>query len=214
MKTVYDLPDALDDTYARKKDLIIWYMDVYLPYAVGVENYGPTVRYWKLPINAMDVNGEKKPICSRQGEAMGLLVYHNCLPKWEHIVPEKAKDCDWKAPDYDKEDERTHKWHVTEWSDGKSGQVPGGGWKPDAYVEFNNYNKHVRKFRKDDKANKWAKLKEGLRLIRAANEITSSKYTKKRNRSGKAKPAAPTYVDIEEMSDDYSVHSECSVAEV
>ena len=62
--------------------------------------------------------------------------------------------------------------------------------------------------------NKWAKLKEGLRLIRAANEITSSKYTKKRNRSGKAKPAAPTYVDIEEMSDDYSVHSECSVAEV
>lgn len=215
IKNVYNLPeDEEDATYNYKKDLLIWYMDVYLPYAVGVENYGPTVRYWKLPISSMEVDGVRKPLCPRQGEAMGMLLYHNCLPKWTHICPEKAKDWEWKAPDYVKDDPETHKYHITEWSDGKSGQVTGGGWKPDAYVQFNVYNQHIRKIRKDDKANGWAKLRQGLKLMRNEHGITTKKYSKKRGRSTKPTREAPVYVDIEEMSDEYSVHSDVSTGDL
>lgn len=214
MKNVYDLPDEADDTYQAKKELLIWYLDVYLPYAVGVENYGPTVRYWKLPIQSMEIDGVKKPVCPRQGEAFGLLVYHNCLPKWQHICPEKAKDWEWKAPEFDKHNPETHKYYITEWSDGKSGQVPGGGWKPAAYVQFNEYQKHVRNFRKADKEAKWAKLKAGLMLLRAEHNIISKKYSKKRSRNAKPKAPAPLYVDIADMSDAMSVNSECSIVSV
>lgn len=210
MREVYQLPEETDPTYDYKKSLLLWYTDHYLPVAAGLEYYGPTIRYYKMAIEATKVEGVKTHLVTKESEAMGLLMYENCLEKWKEIVDMKSKDPDWKVPDWNKEDEDTWKYHKTQWSDGKSGQVAGGGWKPAAYTAFNKYIGHFKKFRAEDKKNKWVIHKLCLQMMREANEITATVYSKKRSRSKKDAAPAPIYDDIEELSDDFSVHSEGS----
>ena len=40
------------------------------------------------------------------------------------------------------------KYYIMKWSDGKTGQVQGGGWKDEAYDRYTFYQQHVVDFRK------------------------------------------------------------------
>ena len=217
MKNVHDLPPDTDAKYEEKKAILLWYYDVYLPAAAGKEAYGPTVRYYKRSTKACKVGGIRMPIIPLEVEAFGLLVFQNCFPKWQHMCPMEAKDSSWKVTKLDKNDKANAKYFVTEWTDGKTGQIQGGGWTQEGYNAFSDLISHVDKGRAADKANKWAVHELALELMRNEHGITdTSPPSKKRKRSGKVvledfKPG-PKFIKPE-VEDAYSVGSEDSSGE-
>lgn len=115
----------------------LWYVDVWLPAVADYTCYNPDIRWYQKMYEPITVKGDQYAAVSIQSESFGWLLYENCYEKWLHIVPQKAKDRKWKAPKYNKDDEDTHKYHLCKWSDCRTGQVKGGGWKPGAYTQFN-----------------------------------------------------------------------------
>ena len=128
-----------------------------------------------------------------------MITIRNAHDKWHHILPKKCKDPDWEAPKYDKDNKDTHKYHATLWSDGRNGQVKGGGWAPEAYDELNAYIKKIHDFRKEDKANDWRVNKAFLALVRAKHNITADKPGNKRKRKSTA--TERVYTEVAELSD-------------
>ena len=218
LKTVYDLPPDTDPKYNEKKDILLWYFDSYLPAAAGNKAYGPTVRYYKRSTKSVKIGGLRLAVIPMQVEAFGILVFENCLPKWQHICPKKAEDPTWTVPKQKKDDPANDKYHVTKWSDGKIGQVQGGGWSQEGYDAFNHYLTHVSKIRADDKANSWTIHNFALQLMRTENGITEDAPapSKKRKRGKNAQLAphnpGPKW-DMPEVEDTFSVGSEISSGE-
>ena len=91
-----------------------------------------------------------------------MVIVKNCHTKWSLIIPEKLKDDDWEIPAYDKDKLATHKFHKTLWSDGRTGQVKGGGWAPEAYDALSEYITKIKAFCKADKANGWGQCTRKL----------------------------------------------------
>ena len=89
------------------------------------------------PTDSVKIGGVNVARVPMQSEAFGLLNYENGFPKWLTTVPLKAKDPSWTTPPYKKSDPHTYKYHCTKWSDSKSGQIKGGGWKKEAYAVYN-----------------------------------------------------------------------------
>lgn len=219
LKTVYNLPPSTDDTYEEKKAVLLWYFDVYLPAAAGNDVYGPTVRYYKRSTKAIKVGGKVMPVITLQVEAFGLLVFENCLPKWTHICPKKAQDGGWSIPTRSKNKPENEKYWVTKWTDGKTGQIQGGGWTQDGYDEFSAYVKHVSEVRSKDKEHGWAVHELALQLMREEHGITETNLAapKKRKRGGKValaplKEIGPSW-EMPDVEDTFSVGSEVSSGE-
>jgi hypothetical protein len=186
--------------------LFIWYVDVLLPAMVGFDQYGPNIRRFKMIIDVVKVDGKKKPRVTIKSEAFGWVTWENCYEKWRNIIPKKLDDFEWTAPAYDKDDEATHKWHVTKWSDCRSGQVPGGGWAPESFKKLNAHVKTILAFRKADHDDtpKWKMCEFALAEIRKKHEITAAEHSNKRRRK-KAPVVVPVYEEIvDEVNDDFS----------
>jgi hypothetical protein len=207
---VWNLPELEDPNYEAKLELLIWYVDVLLPAMVGHDQYGPNIRRFSMIVDKVTINNKKKPRVTVKSEAFGWVTWENCYDKWLNIIPKKNDDSDWVAPAYDKEDTSTHKWHVTKWSDQRSGQVPGGGWAPGAFTTLNARVKTILEFRRADHAAepKWKMCKFALTQIRKKHKITEAAHSNKRKR--KKTPAAMlVYEDIvDDVDDDFSVGSE------
>lgn len=216
MKNVYKLPKEGEPECEKKKKLLTWYCNECLPKAAGFEHYGPTVRPYKLAAAVINVKGVHKPqpVVSKESEAFGLFLFENCHEKWVAIIPKKIENPRWKIPNYDKDKPDTHPYNNTKWSDKNSGQVKGSGWSAEGFKAFNDYLHFVKAIRKEDKQKKWVLQKFCRQLIRDEMGVTDTKYTNKRKRGGKAKAEAPKYCEIEDLSDDYSVHSEMTHGEL
>ena len=177
---------------------------------VGHDQCGPTIRRFNMMVDVLMINNKKKPRVTVKSEAFGWVTWENCYEKWLNIIPKKNGDSDWVAPNYDKEDPSTHKWHVTKWSDQHSGQVPGGGWAPGAFSTLNERVQTILAFRKGDHAAepKWKMCKFALALIRKKHKITEAAHSNKRKRN-KTPVTMPIYEDIvDDVEDDFSVGSE------
>ena len=86
------------------------------------------IKFFVMPIQPYKLKGEGKvPHITQESEAFGLLTIKNAYKKWEAVIPKKIEDSDWVVPKYDKDDVSTHRYHDTLWSDGRNGQVKGGG---------------------------------------------------------------------------------------
>ena len=192
LDNVYTLPAPGHTTYAAKRELLLWYVDHLLPHAVGLDHYGPTIRQYKMPIAQVMINGKRKPFVTVKSEAFGRVMFANCRPKWMIIIPLKLQDEDWVIPAYSKDDNSTHPYHNTEWSNSRSGQVKGGGWEPGAYVASNKYIESIKGFRKEDHGKKWIMNKMILKGIRTEHKVTAKDHSKKRKR-GKAPRAEVHY---------------------
>lgn len=203
---VYELPKEGDHDYDKRKEFLVFYMDVWLPKAAGYENYKPEIRYYRKSIDYVTVPGDKPgdknkkvPHVSHDSEAFGLLIYKNCRQKWTHIIPKKLEDEDWEIPAYDKDDGETHKYHTTLWSDGRNGQIKGGGWAPEAYDELSTYITTLKAFRKHDKQANWLVHGRMLEILRNDKGIQDDCPSRKRKRKSLA--AARVYNDVVELSD-------------
>ena len=186
-----------------RREFMIFYYEQWLPKTTGgtlAYQHNQEFKFFKMPIQPCKIPGEGKvPYISQESEAFGLISIKNAYAKWEHILPKKCEDADWEAPKHDKDNADTHKCYDTLWSDGRNGQLKGGGWAPAAYDALTAYINKIKKFRQDDKAAKWATNKAFLTLVRAKHNITADKPDNKRRRQSKA--ATRVYNDVAELSD-------------
>jgi hypothetical protein len=126
----------------------------------------------------------------------------------------QKNDPDWKVPKYSKDDESTHPFHKTKFTEPTGGQ--GVGWKPEARVEFTKHKKAIMAFRVQDAKKGWKVLNLCKELIRQKHHITAqlpAPKGRKRKRAARAKAslAPESYLDMDDNSDqDFSVHSEGS----
>ena len=200
----WTLPDRNDATYDTKVEFLLWYVDVFLQAAAGHDMFGPNIRRYKTVTEMVPVNGKRKPNVSASSEAFGILMLENCTPKWGHVIPKRIANGNWKVPQYKKDDESTHPYHNTVFSDRNAGQVTGGGWSGRGFEKLNEYQVHILAQRKADKKKKFAMAKFALHLIRDNYKITATEHTNKRKRRGNQGRKAPVnIVFIDEVEEDY-----------
>jgi hypothetical protein len=137
------------------KQAMLWYSDRWLPVIAGKDFFGPNVRYYSCPTDLVLVHGEQKVAVTVTTEAFGLLVFENCRNKW-------MKMWEWKANNPDKA--IPNKGPIADtfkalYTDSKVGQIPYGGWDPEAYELMEAMKKTITTFRMNDEAdNKKAQL--------------------------------------------------------
>lgn len=124
----------------RSRQLFVWWYDIWLTACAGHQFWKTDIRHYSRIIDKVALaDGQQIANVTPQSEGFGLLLMENCQFKWKAMLPHKAKDSKWKVPAYKKDDKSTHVYHNTAFSDSKSGQVKGGGWKPEAFQTFNDH---------------------------------------------------------------------------
>lgn len=223
LESIFDLTqeELSAPAHHPKNLMLIWFFDEWLPACCGNDAfYGPTTRYYNRATKGFLVGSVRAQYVSAEDEAMGRIILENCEPKWKLIIPEKAKDSQWKLPPYKKDDKRTHKWHETKWSRSDSGAKQHGGWAREAVTRFQKQVKAVLDFRKADRKEggydsgqpKHFWYDHGLKLMREKHQITDLVYQVTRKRKAK-NIIAPRKLDYKvelEVDDEFSVGSETS----
>ena len=179
-----DAPEQQKKAYNRKIVVLIWYLDAWLPNVVLPIWWGPTIRVHKLMIDTTDVLGEIKVLMTVTSEGFGLLQFENSRNKWIEIFKwKKINGSRKKAPQYSKNKHEETKQFKAKWSESKNGQC--SGWDTVAYSTFNQRKDHIRKFREEDAADDYKRMKFGQSLIKAAREIAQNvtEHTNKRRRT-------------------------------
>lgn len=194
------------NSWARGQNLLLWYLDFYLPAAAGEQSFGRNIRHYKHACSAIEYKGKMRIAVEKASEAYGLLIYENNYERWLKIVPEKAQDEKWRAPTYNKDDPDTHAWHQTKFSEPYGGQT--AGWKPEGRVAMNEYLKLVKTFRDLDKSKKFKYQRKALKWLRQHNGVTEdSPMPKSKKRKAKNKPTVEKikFVKVDESEDEPEV---------
>ena len=172
--------------YARKIDILTWYIDEWLPMVVGIEYWGPHLRPYHLMDDKMDMAaGLMRVLVTITSEAFGYLIYANCRGKWVAGLQWKDTNPKIPCPVYNKKRPETHCYRPV-WSDSKSGQVKGGGWEKKAYTKYNKMITLVKEFRVSEEANGHEMMLFAQTLIKAVHEIPEgdTEPPKKKRRTG------------------------------
>ncbi len=160
--------------YARKKAVLVWYVDEYLEKAAGLEFWGPSIRPFRLLTDKAhvpgDPSGKKKVLVTVTSEAFGLTVYANCRDKWMADFALKKKNKKAKIPKYDKNNPSTYN-HKNKWTCSMTGQVAGGGWHTDAMDYLTNAQISIQKWREKEAAAGNPTLKLARNWIKEEAEI-------------------------------------------
>ena len=137
-----------------------------------------------------------KPQVPASAEAICRVIFCNCQPKWDIIVPKQSEDREWKVPKFNKHDQDTWQWWKTKWSDMHSGKVENAGWKPAAFTAYNQHLQAIIKFRKEDSARGWKVYKKCLKWIQTKNQVNKKDNTgsKKRKRAEEAQEARKLFL--------------------
>ena len=189
--------------YQEKKELLVWYQDKYLPAAVGELSFGKQQRYYKKQIDTFELEGKHRHLVERSSEAYGLLVFENCYEKWKAIMFEKSRNPGWKAPAYDKDNQETHKFHNTKYSDPRGGNAC--GWKPEARTALREYMEAIKQFRDHDRSQGWRTYQKCLDWLRAAKGITDEDPVPRRSRKRQKVATTIPLEDFVEVDDESSV---------
>lgn len=205
---------ARDDAHKKHKravKVLVWWVDRFLQYAVGLDFWGPNIRPFHLMTDKMvvegDPSGKEKVLVTTTSEAFAHLTYVNCRDKW--IVEFKwrkanpvKKGKSLKMPKYKEDDPSTHGFQ-NRWSNSRTGQERGGGWQAEAYQYFENKKKEVIAFRKAEGARGNTLYKFVQNEIKKENDIklseegdTGSSGSKKRKRGDESAENPPEVVDI------------------
>lgn len=192
--------------YDRAVKILVWWMDSFMPYAVGLECWGPNIRpFHKMTDKQFiegDVSGKEKVLVTTTSEAFAYLLYANCRDKWmadyaylkTHKKNKKAT-----VPRYKKNDPETHK-HQNKWSNANSGNVPGGGWHLDALKYFNKQMKAVKEYREKEEKAGFPNYNLVQDLIKINNDINMEEdgdsATKKRKREESQPDKSVEVIDL------------------
>lgn len=195
IKDVYNLPAESHATYKHKVELLLWYVDIYLPAAAGETNFGNSKRRYYKIVDKAEIKGKQRVLVESASEAFGLLLLENCYKKWDALCKEKAKNARFKVPKYNKDDPTTHMFHDTKFSEVHGGQ--GKGWSDKGRAAFEKYKQAIKDFRAKDKKVGWKIHQFCLDLIRKEHGITATEPPGRKSRKRKA-VAIEKAEDIEE----------------
>jgi hypothetical protein len=177
LKRVWDIPEVpsedaseeVNDSYTRKKAVLVWYLDSWLPMMAGPEFWGPLTRPYKLMTDFTDVNGKEKVLVTVTSEGFGLMIFENCREKWIEIYKYKKINGQKKqAPTYNKKKPETHKYKA-KWSDSKVGQ--NSSWDLAGPRTMLAHMKVIQAFREEEATNDFPRMKMGQGFIKEEHQI-------------------------------------------
>ena len=100
LEKVMELPPESDATYKPRLNMLLWYLDELMPYAVGNDQWGTKQRFHQMMTSTVMINGKPKPRVSAKAEAMLHVIYKNCYRKWVFVIPKIIANPDWRMPKY------------------------------------------------------------------------------------------------------------------
>jgi hypothetical protein len=114
----------------------------------GSSTYGEKLRRTTPVSTAFASDGNFAVTCGT--EAMTLVMFDNCVDKWDHMYQYKHVDNKpGKLPKYSpKKHDETKQWK-TKYSDSCSGNSPYGGWSKEGIREFNKVTKEIQDLREN-----------------------------------------------------------------
>lgn len=161
--------------YDRAVKILVWWMDSFMPYAVGLEFWGPNIRPFHLMTDKQfidgDVSGKEKVLVTITSEAYAYQTYANCRDKWiadYAYLKEHGKKA--KIPTYSKKDPSTFK-HKNRWSNSQTGSVVGGGWDQEGLKYLQKKVKDVTAFRAQEEKEGFKQYKLAKELLQVANDV-------------------------------------------
>ena len=188
------------EKYEKQLELLTWYLDVFLPCAVGLEFWGQNVRPFKLMTDKAEVpgdpSGKKRVLVTITSEAFALVIFANCRDKWIADFDYRASNKRAKIPKYNKHDPDTHKYQ-NKWSSSRTGQVQGGGWDKEALECLNKCIKSIQAWREAEAEGGNRMHKLGMGLIREAQGVTISEEPKGKKRKKSAEKAEAEVIAID-----------------
>ena len=209
MQKVWDLAGIKDletnPDHAEAKNLVIWYWDRWLPYVALVKYWGEKQRHFQTPVEHIIIRkrnddgtwgNESKVAVTVTSEAYGWLTYANNRDKWLNTLLKKQKEGkNAKFPTKDKEGNKEPDYdkYQPKYTLSGQGQVKFGGWKDEAYDEFERFKGIITEIRKVDRENGDATFKATLQMVRNKHGITKANPTEpsKRGRSKVADNESP-----------------------
>lgn len=166
----------------RKKALVIWYYDRFLPVVAGHKYFGDKMKLQHIPGDLVDIFDKKRVLIPITTEAFGILNVDNCYDRW-------VNTCEWKKDDPKRKIPKKGAdaaQFAAKYTDSKVGQVKFGGWSPDAYTKFQELIDTIQEARKKDEADGWKRQKYARELVRKVSNTledeaaTTSSASKKR----------------------------------
>jgi hypothetical protein len=191
LKELQNTPEYRKYVLAIK--VLLWWVDAFLPMAVGLEYWGPNNHPFHLMTDKTlvdgDNSGKEKCQVTVTSEAFAHLLFANSHDKWMADFAyfknnPKAK----KVPIYKKDDPSTFP-HQNKWSNSNTGQVQGGGWRNEGLEYFNQKMDEVKQFRALEEKAGNVRYLLAQKLICEENQVnleedTAHQVGKKRKRDG------------------------------
>ena len=188
--------EELEESEDSKK-IFVWYYDVFLPAAVNSNlQYGPSIRYYKEYTDLIPFYKKERVAVPVQVEAFALLIYSNCVDKWNFQYQQKEADPNGKIQAHCKEN-RGKYTYIPKGEDGAEERRKAVcGFTKAGLDKFTELVKFIKKRRNDDANNGNATAKLALKLLRKKNKIQSDtgeevKPAAKKRRVVREAPALP-----------------------
>ena len=205
MRTIDDMSEEQLEQDEDSKKIFVWYYDVFLPAAVAnPHQYGPTVRHYKEYVDKVTVHKQQRVAVSPYVEAFGLLIYDNCVDKWNFQYQQKEAHPNGKIDAQCKQNRGKYTYIAKgqqgnkDRSEAVCGFTKAGQQKLIELVEFTKN----RRFLDAQDGTKKAKL--ALKLMKEKHNINqeAAAPTKPTNKKRRVTKVAPSQPPAELLADD------------
>ena len=197
--------EELEESEDSKK-IFVWYYDVFLPAAVNSNlQYGPSIRYYKEYTDLIPFYKKERVAVPVQVEAFALLIYSNCVDKWNFQYQQKEANPNSKIQAHC-EANRGKYTYIAKGEDGAEERRKAVcGFTKAGQDEYAKLRQIIRLRREKDKANGTPNAKLALKLMRLKHKIgadtpSQAKPAKKR-RVEKEAPTLPPQELLDEEED-------------
>ena len=134
----------------RKKAVLTWYANSWLPCASGNEYYNDKINTTVMYTDETMIGNEAKVRVTISSEAFGLLQLENCSDKWPAMFEYKALHGDNKDSAIPRKGEEAEPFKA-KYSDSKKGQIKYGGWSAEGLKRYNSMITSIVCFRARDR---------------------------------------------------------------
>jgi hypothetical protein len=160
VKNVWEIDDP-DKCPYDQQDLLLWYVDQYLP-EFARDFYGPNHRYYHLLSEKSKCGKFERTAVSPSMEGFAIAAYENNHAKWKAQFEFLDENPGKKLP----KGAGNEAYTEGKFSSSKRGQVKYGGWNDEGLATYSSYADYVEKMREEDEQNGYAKQKLALNLMR------------------------------------------------
>lgn len=172
----------------EQADLLLWWVDIFLPKIAGSEWYDEDHRYYKLLSDECTYKKFPREAVPASTEAFAMACFENCCEKWI-LQFEYLDDNPTAAIPRGKGNEA---YEDGKWSTPRMGQKAYGGWKDGGVDAFVAYDNQMVAFREEEEKNGKVRQQFALSLMRSVHGKTANSAVeegKKRRKKASSTPA-------------------------